>query len=418
MAQQPGNRASRLPSLTGLRFLAAFLVLDGHLAAQPIFSNANIQQDYFFVLSRGAWTAVSFFFVLSGFVLTWAVTPGDTAGRFLRRRVTKIFPNHVVTWLVTILLMVGVGTAVAARSAVPNLFLIQAWFPQFDINSSVNIPSWSLSCELFFYLCFPLLHRAVRAIPARALWPVAAGIVGLIWLLPTLANALPATPVDPWFQIPSYKFWFLYLFPPTRTLEFLLGIVLVYIVRGGQWPRLPFSVAALLVVASYVGEIYVPIPYAFVAMTVASLALLIPAAATVDIRGTFSPFRGRVAVFLGEISFALYLVHADILTYGHRLLDNRSWALPQAVAVMVALVTVALVAAWLLYALVERPMMRRWSRPRRRVPAVPAVPVDPAAPVDLIDSVDLVELVEPVDPVDPVDPVEARSPAAPGPVPR
>jgi hypothetical protein len=110
--------------------------------------------------------------------------------------------------------------------------------------------------------------------------------------------------VDPWFQIPSYKFWFLYLFPPVRTLEFVLGVILVYIVRTKQWPRLPFSVAALLVVASYVGEIYVSIPYAFVAMTVASLALLIPAAATADVRGTFSPVRGRVAVFLGEISSA------------------------------------------------------------------------------------------------------------------
>jgi peptidoglycan/LPS O-acetylase OafA/YrhL len=291
-----------------------------------------------------------------------------------------------VLWLVTILLMVSVGTAVAARSAVPNLFLIQSWFPQFDINSSINIPSWSLSCELFFYVCFPLLHRGVRAIPARMLWPAAIGIVGLIWLLPTLADALPATPVDPWFQIPSYKFWFLYLFPPVRTLEFVLGIILVYIVRTKQWPRLPFSVAALLVVASYVGEIYVSIPYAFVAMTVASLALLIPAAATADVRGTFSPVRGRVAVFLGEISFALYLVHADVLTYGHRLLDNHMWPVPQAIAVMVALIAVAILASWLLYTLVERPMMRRWSRPRRRVPT-PAVVAEPTPVPELLPDV-------------------------------
>lgn len=43
-------------------------------------------------------SALSFFFVLSGFVMTWSARPGDTATAFWRRRAAKIYPLHAVTW--------------------------------------------------------------------------------------------------------------------------------------------------------------------------------------------------------------------------------------------------------------------------------------------------------------------------------
>jgi len=110
----PPDSGSRLPSLTGLRFLAALSVFLFHssLASSPIppngpvtpFADQGFAHGYAAVLGHAGPLGVSFFFVLSGFVLTWSSRPGEPARAFLRRRVVKIYPNHVVMWAVALLL--------------------------------------------------------------------------------------------------------------------------------------------------------------------------------------------------------------------------------------------------------------------------------------------------------------------------
>jgi peptidoglycan/LPS O-acetylase OafA/YrhL len=89
---------------------------------------------------------------------------------------------------------------------------------------------------------------------------------------------------------------------------------------------------------------------------------------------------GRVMVWLGEISFAFYMVHVLVLTYGHRLLGSPAGlATPVALAVLALLLVGVLVVATLLYTLVERPVMRHFANPRRRHPAALAsVPTGPS----------------------------------------
>jgi peptidoglycan/LPS O-acetylase OafA/YrhL len=87
-----------LPSLTGARFIAAVLVFLFHsMAVYPLVSpGAHRTQTTLF--SPAGFTGVTFFFVLSGFVLTWAMRPNDTAARFWRRRFFKIYPTHLLTF--------------------------------------------------------------------------------------------------------------------------------------------------------------------------------------------------------------------------------------------------------------------------------------------------------------------------------
>ncbi|UCN13634.1 acyltransferase family protein [Cellulomonas iranensis] len=71
----------RLDALTGLRFLAALVVVVFHLSLNRFFLDAPALVDPLQgVLRNGGWLGVTFFFVLSGFVLTWSARPGDTPG--------------------------------------------------------------------------------------------------------------------------------------------------------------------------------------------------------------------------------------------------------------------------------------------------------------------------------------------------
>ncbi len=90
---------SRLPSLTGARFLAALGVFAYHShvrVSSPI--PASTKALRYWASAAGA-VGVSFFFVLSGFVLTWSARPGQRARTFWRRRVAKIYPNHLATFV-------------------------------------------------------------------------------------------------------------------------------------------------------------------------------------------------------------------------------------------------------------------------------------------------------------------------------
>ena len=70
-------------------------------------------------------------------------------------------------------------------------------------------------------------------------------------------------------------------------------------------------------------------------------------------------------VWLGNVSFAFYLVQGPVVFYGRTKLLGTFGTVP-AFGLLIALVLVNLLVAWLLYSLVERPMMRRWSRSRKR----------------------------------------------------
>ncbi|MFC5719946.1 acyltransferase family protein [Streptomyces gamaensis] len=366
----PAARTSRLPSLTGMRFIAALLVFLYHASlphvATDLFADAGDAENYRWVLSRAGWVGVSFFFVLSGYVLTWSERPGDRARSFWRRRLCKVFPNHAVMWAVALLALSGAATGL--WPALANLLLVQSWFHDSGVYFSVNPPSWSLSCELLFYLSFPLWARLTRRIARERLWWYVAGTVAAIVAVAVAADLLlPDSPVlKVPYEVSEPQFWFVYILPATRLLDFLLGILMARAVLAGRGPRLGLLPAGALTVAAYGVSLFVPPPYSVDAVTILPFALLIAAAATADARGLRSPFRGRVMLWLGEVSFAFYLVQQVLLEFVRDRLGAR-WALPTplALAVLALEAGAALAAAWLLYTLVEKPGMKL-ARPRRR----------------------------------------------------
>lgn len=161
-----------LPSLTGARWWAAFAVFLLHalvfLPAYPFQKTElfrRIHQD-FMPMQLGA-AGVTFFFVLSGFIIYWSFRPDSSMRHFYRRRMLKIYPTHLVA-AVAFILVAGVPLSRLVVWA-PNLLLIHTWVPQWSTVGGLNVPSWSLAAEVLFYLSFPLAFPLVRRIPAARL---------------------------------------------------------------------------------------------------------------------------------------------------------------------------------------------------------------------------------------------------------
>jgi peptidoglycan/LPS O-acetylase OafA/YrhL len=375
--------SQRLPSLTGMRFFAALIVFGFHLSLNKLFTDdTDVSSPFAALMRNGGWFGVSFFFVLSGFVLTWSVRPKDRAKDFIARRLVKIYPNHLVTFVISFALF-GLAGATAAE-ALGNLTLLHAWIPRDTSFFSINHPSWSLSAELFFYAAFPLLWMGVRRIPARVLWPVAILVMLAVLALPTLAALLPAGEVfgpnhknSPLYQHSMTQVWFVYAFPLTRLLDFLLGMLMATIVRNGRWPRLHPGAALALVVASYAVSLALPLPYQMNAAFIIPIALVIPAIAAHESRGRSGWLSHPKVVFLGEISFAFYMVHDIFLTGVGTVLAGRTLPVGAGIALGLGVLLASCAAAWALYALVERPLTRWWSR-RNRPAAVSTDNTTPA----------------------------------------
>ncbi|MCX4753843.1 acyltransferase family protein [Kitasatospora purpeofusca] len=367
--------ASRLPSLTGLRFPAALAVFAYH-AALPIptlrfFADDSTEFRFVDLADQAGGLGVAFFFVLSGFVLTWSARPGDTATGFWRRRMVKIVPNYVVAWALAMIFFAGSYTPV--RTAVLNLLMLQVWIPDFNTYFSVDPPSWSLGAELVFYLSFPLLHRALRRIRPERLLHWIGGAVAAIVATPALAYlVLPDTPGVPGgYESSVVQYWFSYVLPPVRLLDFALGILVALAVRSGRWRDIGMVWSGLLLVAGYVATRWVPYLYAQRVTTVVPIALLVASAAIADRDGRFTPFRNRAMTWLGEISFAFYLLHFIVLTEMRDLLGTKLYSTPEGIGLLLLAIGVTVLLSWILYRLVEAPITKRFSSPRRK-PAGPA----------------------------------------------
>ncbi|MGW3182999.1 acyltransferase family protein [Kitasatospora sp. NPDC001119] len=359
----------RLPTLTSLRFAAALAVFLFHafLVADPLhpgaplgfFADPRLAATLAHATSKAGYAGVSFFFVLSGFVLTWSARERERPAAFWRRRLARIYPSHLAMWAAAALLF---AWAAPVRTWLPNLLLVHAYSPDPDINSGMNMPSWSLCCEALFYLLFPLLHRAVRRLPARALRPaLAAALLAAAAVAGADAVLLSDRPRIPQLPVSLDQLWFGYLFPPARLPEFVLGMLLARAVAADRAPRVPLAAAALLVAPAYALALAVPSPYDFVLPMVLPLALVICAAAQHDLRrGAGDPPPRRPAQWLGAVSFGFYLCQGVVLFHGRPLLfGDRTYPAPLAALLTVAAFGATLAAGALSHALVERPAVRR-----------------------------------------------------------
>jgi peptidoglycan/LPS O-acetylase OafA/YrhL len=375
VALQNGTRLRELPGLTPLRGIAALWVVFYH------FSNEYLPQldtkDFSHIIPKG-YLAVDLFFLLSGFVLAHVYGAGLESGRpcrflpFIRARLARVYPLHLFVLVVFVSLTLAVNglqhpseqlsepiPLTGERSLialVANLFMLQGVHAG---ALSWNYPAWSISTEFMAYLAFPLLLPVVwRAGPRLRL-------ALIVLLLGALAGFSYATNdyFNQWDGAPAVL----------RCLtEFLLGCV-IYATFGrsaggrnegsilaSDWIAFATLGLLLLLLQSNGPDI----------ATVLLFGLLIGVAAAND--GRFAQLlNARPLVWLGEISYSLYLVQ-DLIKYvtteslAAAGLHQLQLSIPESLVLAGAMILACLAVSSLTYRLVEEPARRYMKQGLRR----------------------------------------------------
>jgi peptidoglycan/LPS O-acetylase OafA/YrhL len=316
------------------------------------------------------YAGVEFFFLLSGFVLTWAwLNRKPKPSRFWWQRVAKLYPA-------TFLLMAFAYLAVPQYERIPgpkgtvlDFTLLQAWWPSERVYFGGNGVSWSLSCEIFFYLLFPFVLNWIKSLNSRR-FKVLTGFTLVVLVLAPVAASI-ANISEP------LRYWLFFIFPPYQFGFFLLGMLMARAIASGlQIPRpsLLFALAlAWLGVVVATGSVYavnhshgLPRPVVLLAALPAFLALL-GAAVSKDIKQEKSILTGRILTYLGIVSFELYLIHKPLFFF---LLPTGLWTNSggfEGALVFLEFLGVAMLAAIVLHHLFEVPMDRILLRSLRPV---------------------------------------------------
>ncbi|PRH80501.1 acyltransferase [Streptomyces solincola] len=385
----------QLPSLTGYRavlFVAVFLTHT--LGAGQFYADADINA-LGTILPYGT-SALSTFFVLSGFVLTWGEPWRSTVRNFWWRRVLKIYPGHVITWAGTLLMLWVIGPMMLMGSlaetstgpVVANLFLVQAWIPDLSYLFSVYGVNWSVSCEIAFYLLLPLLIRPILRIRAERLWLWLGVAAATLVAIPTATHLFLAGPVwDYWAPLSFWQAFLTYFFPLTRLPEFLMGVLLARIVQTGRWsPKVNVWWIGLLVAGLWALLDVLPATFRSSGLLTLGIALLVPLIAARDLADKPSWLDSKPMVLLGNASYAAYLVHFPLLGLARYLTgETKQFGFWGATLIVVVLFVVTQAVGLAMFVGLERPLMRKFGRPRWSLaastapdPAKTAVP-DPAA---------------------------------------
>jgi peptidoglycan/LPS O-acetylase OafA/YrhL len=296
MPLMPMTRIS-LPGLTGIRGVGAVWVVLFHA-----------QNKLHLPVAGVGYLGVDMFFLLSGFVLSLAhrdlVWSWASYRDFLRARIARIFPLHwaVLALLGIILLAYPTiyrddAAPYGAWSLMSNLLLTQNW--GFGRTLTWNCPAWSLSTEWLVSLAFPLFLLAARRVSRTAAAAALcagclAAFVGLIWL-----TAQPDGNLAGWPGM-------------ARTaLEFGAGCLLYRVwaagTRANRFVALAGAALVLLGIA-------VP---GWTSLAIFGFPILILQGATPASR-VAKALSWRAVVFLGEISYSIYLLHWPLLLVSDR----------------------------------------------------------------------------------------------------
>jgi peptidoglycan/LPS O-acetylase OafA/YrhL len=343
----------RLDALTGLRFIAALGVVLFHTVSNGALSDPLFRfRGGSAVVSLG-YLGVTFFFVLSGFVLTWSHKEDQPPKRFLWNRFARVYPLHFATLLATAVAIVAAGNHLSIPIVIGCLLLVQAWSFSSNWYFGVNGVSWSLSCEAFFYLLLPGLASRLGRLGHRA--QILAGTAALTAMIifSLLFDA---------FKTTASHDEALWIFPLFSLGAFILGVVAAQTMRAGHRPKISFRTAAILTLGVYALLSGINgmhkfglfasdhLSRAFVSAVFAPVAgLLIACAAADELDGKLRLLRSRWLVRLGEWSFALYLVHPLLI---------RTQSGATAVAGLLAFLAAVVACSAAAHYLVEKPCER------------------------------------------------------------
>lgn len=357
-SQQSEAPHGKIKSLQGLRFLFITLIVASHLFPRFDFGGEG---------------GVAFFFVLSGFVLSWSQGLKVAAGQFcpiafLRHQLCKVYPLMLLMVVVMWFADVHAGHGWLWKELLANVFLLKSWLLSDKYLFSILGTSWFVGDIFFLYLCFKPLYLFTSR--------QSKFVGGATWAL-VLAVYLPFL-----VGLPAGDFnRVLYSFPPFRLIDFWLGIALYrfYVSARGQrlmsflfhWSPLRLDILMLLwslcFLLSYLAYQYVlPVNvrgamlfWPFVVVVVFLCVILEQSGrSTLSVRLLAS----KPMLFLGDMSMEIFLTHQPVLYVVNMVALHLGIYVTHPLAVQLVCVPCILLVAWLSQRYFSRPVYRWLSK--------------------------------------------------------
>ena len=293
----------------------------------------------------GGYLGVDIFFVISGYVITSSLfgRPSkdfkDFISGFYERRIKRLVPALSVFVLITSIAIclfnpspgTSLKTGLTSLFGLSNLYLLKNSTDYFAQSTELNVftHTWSLGVEEQFYILFPFLiwfsgfGRQTKN-GARNLFLIVgaltiASLIGFLYLYPTNQSAA-------YFLMPS-RFW-----------EMAAGcLIFIGFQKRASVEQLLEKVPPLVVLALIVGVMYLPKSLA-AASTIAVVALTsILIASLKKQTAAFKVFTHPRVVYIGLISYSLYLWHWGVLSISRWTIGIHWWSVPFQVALMLGL---------------------------------------------------------------------------------
>ena len=328
---------ARLNALTGARGPAALMVFAQHAGEAGFLP---------FVFPSSL--AVSFFFVLSGFVLAYVYADDRSLGfRFYRARFARIWPATILS---TVFLLLILPRHFYLPQQLPDwttgwilltvITLFQSLIPIPDFYFAFNAVTWSISVEWCFYLVFPILNRGVRSrtimtLICVAMMGAALTLIAIQLQLPAFNSARLAQPT--WHGV-------VYINPVTRLFEFVMGICAgqlwlnqafrARIVRMfddvkqfnfalGETCLESFLLFGLILILCFLVQLFfsdlsLPSPLQLLVFQWSSSVILVGIVFVLALERGFiakNVMSHPAMMRLGELSFGIYLFHQPILNW-------------------------------------------------------------------------------------------------------
>jgi peptidoglycan/LPS O-acetylase OafA/YrhL len=368
----------RVASLTGIRAIAALLVMATHAA----YTTGKYPHGYVGLVYSRMEIGVPIFFVLSGFLLfgpwvkaTAADRPPPSVTRYAWHRVRRIVPAYAVTVVVAYVVyefrLVGPNPGHTWVGFVRNLTLTQIYTDHYlyaYLHQGLT-QMWSLAVEVAFYVALPPLAYLLLVLVCRRQWRPGR-------LLASLAVVALVTPA--WLVLVHASDWFpdgARLWLPTYLAWFVGGMALVVLqMIGLRWYAvvcLPLALICYFIVSTPIAGDPTTSPaktWEALAKAVfyAAIAVLAVGPLVLGDRGWYAWLLAtRPMVFLGEISYEIFLIHLIVMEIV--MAEVLHWRVYTGNTMALFVVTLAITVplAWLLH------RVTRVEPPRRGRPSVP-----------------------------------------------